>query len=289
MTTIASSPSAAAAPARLSCTGCVSKRPVSPTTADESVKRQCTQMEAKPFNHLPVEVRLMIWESTWPEPRVIDITQLSDFLKKIRCEAMRLHPISSFSTWLESKPSSSYFIAYGHYFEDFDFPRLEERQVPVALHICSESRAHTKKTFVFMDNSNDSKDSCYLNTRDDILWIRPTDDKRDDLTFDRLKLSYGSQLESITSIVITFTHFLRNDLLAQMALLPGLSLVLIVFEPDEDLWWLDKKQAKVEIEAMLKEERERSLTFQLLLEDDTILDEFKSEDYLPEMRDRLPC
>ena len=95
------------------------------------------------FPSLPVEIRLMVWEYTWPMPRVIEAVSFEVFDDDDYEEFTILRPagsVSKFSNhrfeWriLESKP-------------------LESCPHPVALGVCHESREHTLKHFLAMEHS----------------------------------------------------------------------------------------------------------------------------------------
>ncbi|KAF4470786.1 hypothetical protein FALBO_2301 [Fusarium albosuccineum] len=93
---------------------------------------------------------------------------------------------------------------------------------------------------------------------------------------DKLRESYGNQFSHIKSVIMTFTHWLRNDLLEQIHSLPGLLLVQIIF--DEADTWRDLSQAEDEVLELLVKGKERELTFQIVDEGYEVVNEIKAGD-----------
>ncbi|KAJ3542191.1 hypothetical protein NM208_g4227 [Fusarium decemcellulare] len=127
-----------------------------------------------------------------------------------------------------------------------------------------------------MQHNEDSKGFCYINTKSEVLRIRPCWTEQNELTIDKLREAYGDQLNHIKSVIMTFTHWLRNDLLEQIHSLPGLSLVQIILEEADT--WRDVSQAEDETLELLVKEKERELIFQIVGEGYEVLNEIKTGD-----------
>lgn len=116
-----------------------------------------------PFRHLPPELRLKIWEDTWPEPRVIEVADLhaySHSLDKsvhgesesdedepdeskpeeitIDYDCLCLRPTSRLSRWLH--------VDFGD--RIVEEPPLEKCLDPISLWVNHESRVHTLRRFI---------------------------------------------------------------------------------------------------------------------------------------------
>lgn len=143
------------------------------------------------FSKLPAEIRLKIWEATWPEARVIEPTD-ADYYKREEqadehyddCpEFLSLHVVCLLSTWQED-----YTNLFSRKLDD-RWP-IEDCPNPVALQVCRESRLHTLKTFVGLRHAKLDGYLLYVNPQSDVLWV--TSDAIDNPEqLDDLSSSYG--------------------------------------------------------------------------------------------------
>lgn len=112
------------------------------------------------FPDLPPEIRLMVWERTWPEPRIIEPV-LIQYARPDGGTAtiVRLKPRCALSPWLarsegphHNRPTPS-----------------EPCPDPVSLRVNAESRAHTLESYFCMQHSPDDAHSFYFCPRRDCL------------------------------------------------------------------------------------------------------------------------
>lgn len=135
------------------------------------------------FPSLPVEIRLMVWEYTWPMPRVIEAVSFEVFDDDDYEEFTILRPVGSISKFLN------------HRFEwrILESKPLESCPHPVALGVCHESRQHTLKHFLAMEHSKSDAGSFFFRPLHDLLWFSLdfTDEKE---RLQDLVHFYGDQL-----------------------------------------------------------------------------------------------
>ncbi|KAF5014959.1 hypothetical protein F66182_13874 [Fusarium sp. NRRL 66182] len=131
---------------------------------------------------LPLEVRLMIWEHTWPAAQVVEAASHEKFGDNDRDDDNDsddnddndddddddyhdftiFRPLGSLDTLLQSDFTS----------RPVETPSpIEKCSFPIALQICQESRRHTLKTYVVIQHSNLPECSFYFNPRQDLLWL----------------------------------------------------------------------------------------------------------------------
>jgi hypothetical protein len=151
------------------------------------------------FCSLPSEIRLMIWEETWPEARVIEAayaeapgpdesnTEADDELD----EYVILRPTCHLSTWVQT--------TFSHRILE-DGP-LEECPDPIALQVCHESRIHTLRKYTCMQHSKLSTRAFYLYPGRDIIWLN-TDVTDDPIYVGELRHHYSSQLGRIERVLV---------------------------------------------------------------------------------------
>jgi len=118
------------------------------------------------FPRLPKELRLLIWECTWPDPQVFEPITFMD-----RNEDSILASIESVAETLDR--SNHEFLG------DQTLPDFEEAPIqtpPIALHICQESRKHTAATYMHVQQSQlpcgGSRGSIYLSPSRDLFFLR---------------------------------------------------------------------------------------------------------------------
>ncbi|ROW07480.1 hypothetical protein VPNG_07111 [Cytospora leucostoma] len=111
------------------------------------------------LGRLPIELRLRVWEETWPATRLIEVTlppgpgvapQRTKPSRQVGDE--RITAWDSVSTRLEDVSCRPY-------------------SMPVALQVCRESRDHTLKTYRRLQHSHVPDCCFYFDPRRDILWL----------------------------------------------------------------------------------------------------------------------
>jgi hypothetical protein len=111
----------------------------------------------------------MIWEHTWPAPRLIDAA--SYFPTSVPTSEAQsdssdekytiLHPVGSFSAAL--KEDRGWRIL-----EEGPFKKCPE---PVALQVCQESRRHTQTKYVYISHAYTPAGSFYFSPSRDVLYL----------------------------------------------------------------------------------------------------------------------
>lgn len=112
------------------------------------------------FPNLPPEIRLMVWEQTWPRSRIIEPVALDSPEPNVEV-SNRLKPRCTIKSWLAHYKGPS---RHG------PCPR-ESCPDPVALRVNAESRAHTLSSYVHMRHSPGDGHSFYFSPRRDLLWF----------------------------------------------------------------------------------------------------------------------
>lgn len=181
------------------------------------------------FSRLPPELRLKIWEDSWPEAQVIEATcgdgfELSE-LDETSPEVTSLRPMCCLTTWVK-------YVNQGSYREFEEEEPLEECTQPVALRVCRESRVHTLRRFVKMQHATITSSIFYINPHADVLWI--TEDASDDpRKLLDLKRHYGTQLRQISRLVIEDGSWDTRDHLHEFYdLLSDLMYLYIILDED---------------------------------------------------------
>ncbi|SPO02981.1 uncharacterized protein DNG_05662 [Cephalotrichum gorgonifer] len=121
--------------------------------------------EAFPLYRLPLEIRYMIWEQTWPEGRVIEAGSQDNPVWE---DESSDEP----SDYLVLRLSSTISAFLDHDFgtrDVYDDP-LENLYDPIVLQVCRESRAVTLRRYVRMTHSK-LDHSFYLDPDRDIFWL----------------------------------------------------------------------------------------------------------------------
>jgi hypothetical protein len=174
------------------------------------------------FPKLPPEIRLMIWEHTWPAPRLIDAASYfptSVLTSETESDTSEeevytiLHPVGSLSAAL--KEDRGWRILEG------PFKKCPE---PVALQVCQESRRHTRTNYVYISHAYTPAGSFYFSPSRDVLYLlvgvgdEDTDVDDEDCP---LQDSYAHQLDNVETVLIddsgwfdvtpaTYTKFLQT-------------------------------------------------------------------------------
>lgn len=145
-----------------------------------------------PFMRLPPELRLAIWEHTWPEARVAEIALRKDLSDPRWTITHYMRVTGRLSTFLRSE------------FRDRtrEDPPLEPSPDPVALHVCRESRAHTLRTYIPMRHWKLPRGSFYFHPGRDVFWLPVEYVQRLDLIHDTLTELSGYYSEDWHEILL---------------------------------------------------------------------------------------
>ena len=135
------------------------------------------------FPRLPPELRLRIWELTWPDERVIEPA------RRTWKDPHYLRPTGTVSSWIE---------------EDFSVripttEPLEPCPNPVALQVCRESRIHTLRRYVPIRHGRLETATSYMDPRSDFLWLSHDFDLE---ILDDLRSVYGHGLTCVTRVLV---------------------------------------------------------------------------------------
>ncbi|KAI9742752.1 MAG: hypothetical protein M1818_003481 [Claussenomyces sp. TS43310] len=200
-----------------------------------------------PFSKLAPEVRLMIWEYTWPAPRMIEATSVlvcmegNDYYRWEQNPASEEEegsdpPLREF-TVLRLAGSLSGLLQ-----QDFGFRALEEEEElaedcppPVALQVCQSSRRHTLNHYVRMQHAEIATRSFYFNPRRDVLWF--SEQFTDEPGCMREVQRYYAGLDSIKTILVEEFEWVERTPEAYVPYLRGLETIQIVsdnFDEDSD-------------------------------------------------------
>ncbi|CRG82926.1 hypothetical protein PISL3812_00273 [Talaromyces islandicus] len=138
-----------------------------------------------------MEIRLMIWELTWPPPRVIEATYHEDLNAEEFKELTILRPCASLSTFLKHNIG----------IRILQDKAMEDCPNPVALQVCNESRRHTLRKYTALRHAEFKAGSFYFSPSDDILWFSHdfTDEERN---IEEVEDHYGDQLHRIKNVLV---------------------------------------------------------------------------------------
>ncbi|CAD6446988.1 548c8ca1-dcab-4d66-83db-05603e4b4183 [Sclerotinia trifoliorum] len=179
------------------------------------------------FLKLSLELRLLIWEQTWPEPRLIEAAICEDETTIEYEDVAILRFAGSLSTLLD--------VNFG--------TRIIEQgpavscPPPVSLYVCHESRKHTLKQYRLMKHTNAKAGSFYFNPRHDVLWFSFDFTDEPDYLRDLLRC-YGKQLNDIESVLVEEAEWeeltparYKSNYLSRLR---GLKSITVLFRDDED-------------------------------------------------------
>lgn len=181
------------------------------------------------FSRRPPELRLKIWEETWPGTRIMEITyadcpqqtDLSD--AEGYPESVILRPMCSISRWKQYAKSGAY--------RNFEAEEpLEACPNPTALYVCHESRIHTLRQYIEIQHGGIITDVFYMNPKLDILWL--SEDTSDDMEkLNSLKYCYGNQIELVSQVLVGEAEWdTREYLLDFFGMLKGLHRVYVAID-----------------------------------------------------------
>ncbi|KAL5330845.1 hypothetical protein ACEPPN_000370 [Leptodophora sp. 'Broadleaf-Isolate-01'] len=143
------------------------------------------------FPKLPLELRLLTWEHTWPEPRLIEAALCEGETTIQYTDVAILRFVGTLSTVLNMNVGRRV---------------VEQRPVescppPVSLFVCHESRKHTLKQYRSMEHTNSKAGSFYFNPRHDVFWFSFDFAEEPDCRRDLLRFC-NEQLSDIESVLV---------------------------------------------------------------------------------------
>ncbi|KAI0516770.1 hypothetical protein F5B22DRAFT_606456 [Xylaria bambusicola] len=191
------------------------------------------------FPRLPTELRLNIWEETWPEPRILELT-LSEFdddnddgddddsdssagWHLNYNEKISIRPTCRVSTWIEKFRVDNDIISCR---DINDEKPIETYHHAVALSVCHEARIHTLRHAVKVPHPTLPRRSFFFHPAVDILWL--SEDAVDQLEWPHSFESCGGLLASISRVLIEETNMDEQHLFDFFAAMPGLREVIVI-------------------------------------------------------------
>ncbi|KAH9203410.1 hypothetical protein DL95DRAFT_152487 [Leptodontidium sp. 2 PMI_412] len=179
------------------------------------------------FPKLSLELRLLIWEQTWPEPRLIEAAICEDETTIEYEDVAILRFAGSLSTLLD--------VNFGT--RIIEQGPAESCLPPVSLYVCHESRKYTLKQYRLMEHTNAKASSFYFNPRHDVLWFSFDFTDEPDYLRDLLRC-YGEQLNDIESVLIEEAEWeeltparYKSKYLSRLR---GLKSITVLFRDDDD-------------------------------------------------------
>jgi hypothetical protein len=145
------------------------------------------------FKKLSMEIRLQIWEQTWPGPRLINIQLDIDGRNHVWGE-----PILEL-------------FDYPLQHESWDW-KMKNEQHPVALLVCSESRRYTLQQFRQLFGEEGSI-SPYLNPKMDIIWLDWSQARFESLVLGDLLRYYGEEVRKFENLRVGCVNARNTNLL----------------------------------------------------------------------------
>ncbi|KAJ4258962.1 hypothetical protein NW762_008050 [Fusarium torreyae] len=199
------------------------------------------------FNLLPPEVRLRIWEGTWPAPRVMQVTTFwdQDPLSGKVYDFARICFSHGVSEWLQLDNGPKLFSTPNMALTSYD-----RSPAPIALFICKESREHTLKRFVRMRHVYEPW-SFYFDPRSDILSMS-SESMDEDIAGEILWKSYGQQLSNIRKSIFTIKDWQEDRMSDLLRYFGGIALVQILLGVNDCSE--DNSQLEDELQRQVRED-----------------------------------
>lgn len=177
-----------------------------------------------PFRAAPKEIRLLLWETTWLQPRVFKLHEHSGTDSDTDSYFVHFQFLRSLE------------VSHGHRNSPGRLQK-EVPKVPVALHVCHESREHALRTFVLLQHKLKPAYALYVNPKVDIFQIGPTtslprppnDHNYRHKFIESLRQGYKGDLESKVKNITTTSDYLR-DARSQLSCFRGVTQLHIIFK-----------------------------------------------------------
>ncbi|KJZ71415.1 hypothetical protein HIM_09203 [Hirsutella minnesotensis 3608] len=206
------------------------------------------------FPRLPEEIRLIIWELTWPKARIIEYTLKNKYQHRVKGSQSEPDALGEYSTSSDTKAGEyetddilhadceclqlsgrlSRWIKEDISSRDETVEALEHCEDPVALHVCQESRAYTLGQYKCLKHFYLDNASFYFNPQMDFLWLGHDFDSD---CLRGLRRFYGHQLKGIENVVVEALGLWADGSLRRASKLlrsfQGLSVVRVILESFE--------------------------------------------------------
>jgi hypothetical protein len=170
------------------------------------------------FPKLSDELRLMIWEYTWPGPRMIEGITCEDEEAEEYITATNLRIAGPLSALLEQDFGT----------RTLGGNRFEECPPPVALQVCHESRKHTLSQYHTVESM---AGPFYVNPYRDILWLSMDLTDEPECLQDLIRY-HERELNTFTTVLVEEYEWAENTPAGYaskyLAHLRGLQTILIV-------------------------------------------------------------
>jgi hypothetical protein len=137
----------------------------------------------------------MIWEHTWPEPRIIEVAICEDETVEEYTDVAILRFAGPLSLCLNNKEFSTMVI---------EQRPLEQCLHPVTLQTCRESRRHTLAKYRMMQHTKSKAGCFYFNPCRDVIWFSFdfTEGSYVQTYLRELESCYGEQLNTIEAVLV---------------------------------------------------------------------------------------
>jgi hypothetical protein len=183
------------------------------------------------FSELPFDIRLIIWELTWPESRAIEVANSKyDEHEAEYTGTTFLRLTAPLSVLLKTdfgKDSTP------------DGDPLTECPPPVALHVCRESRRHTLIQYRVMQHPDSPMYSFFYSPSRDVFFISRALSTQPQCV-QALENLYRDQLDTITTLLVEdgeWTWSSPADYTEKwLGPLPGLETILVTYGGYDAVW-----------------------------------------------------
>ncbi|KUI74523.1 hypothetical protein VM1G_10095 [Cytospora mali] len=156
------------------------------------------------FPLLPPEIRLLIWEMSWPDTRVMEagyIDEADEEGDNLPDGEVGLRIACPWSQWRRSGEHIERDIEDDPMDID-DETDTTAMEHPVALYVCRESRVHTSKAYVSFQHAEGHGEPFYFHPRRDILWLCLELGDHPEVIETKLRRAYGAQIDKVENVML---------------------------------------------------------------------------------------
>ncbi|KUI58992.1 hypothetical protein VP1G_06238 [Cytospora mali] len=161
-------------------------------------------MSFSKFPLLPPEIRLLIWEMTWPDTRVMEAGYIYEADEEgdiLPDGVVGLRLACPWSQWRRSGEHVERDIEDDPMDID-DQTDATAMENPVALYVCHESRTHTRKTYIDFQHAESHCESFYFHPRRDILWLCLDLGDHPEVIDTELRQGYGALIDKVENVLL---------------------------------------------------------------------------------------